>query len=101
MGKKPIRRSPKEVTLAAQSESVTDVLPYSFESPESSAIIGASYDPDTQALTVVLRHGGGTPYLYQGFPAVMWKEFLESTSKGTYFQQRIRPVFMGTKGATR
>ena len=90
---------PRKSRTTVTEPETSETLPMHFESPESSALHGASYDPDTEVLTVVLSHNGGTPYDYDKFPRVMWKEFLEAPSKGTYFQKRIRPVFSGHKRA--
>ena len=69
-------------------------IPLSFESPESSSILSASYDPDTRLLTVVLKTG---TYTYEGFPEAKWEDFVEAESKGKYFAHYIRPLFYGTK----
>lgn len=97
MGKKPRRASPREINATSQSTAIEETLPGSFESPESSTIQCASYDQDTESLTVVFRHGGGTTYTYPQVPHIIWREFLEAESKGHYFQSSIRPIFVGKR----
>lgn len=73
----------------------TDDIPLSFESPESSSLEGASYDPSTRQLTVVFKDG--KTYDYPGIDPELWVEFMEAGSKGTYFMRRIRPLYTGRK----
>lgn len=68
----------------------------SFESPESSTIGGANYDPDTQQLTVEFRHRS-QKYKYEGVKPDVWAEFVSSTSKGNFFSHRVRPFYIGVK----
>lgn len=75
--------------------------PLSFESPESSAVASASYDPDTHLLTLSLKRPNKdqpervVQYTYAGFPEGNWKLFVEATSKGRYFSEVVRPLFVG------
>lgn len=71
--------------------------PLSFESPESSSIVQASYDPDTLVLTVQFRRDRDAPdiWVYTGIQPQLWTEFLEAGSKGHYFASRIRPLHPG------
>ena len=70
-------------------------IPLSFESPESSSLAGASYDPDCRQLTVVFKDG--KTYDYPGIEPQMWVAFMEAGSKGGYFMWHIRPMFTGKK----
>lgn len=95
MGKKPKRMSASESVASAQTQAAEefDDLPMSFESPESSLILGASYDPRTELITLDFKTGR-----YRGgLPRDQWKEFLEADSKGVYFNRRIRPFWDGVK----
>lgn len=65
----------------------------SFQSPESSNIAGASYDPATRELTVTF--GSGQTYAYSGVPAETWAGFKASGSKGAYFHRQIKSVHAG------
>lgn len=81
---------------------MTTDYPLSFESPESKSIEGACYDPNTQQLTVSFRELTGPmksnlhrEYRYPNFPALLWIEFNESSSKGAFFNKHIRPLYQG------
>lgn len=67
----------------------------SFESPESSTIVHAEYDPDTERLLVTFKHTGS--YVYQGVPRTLWDGFASAASKGGYFGSVIRPAFVGIR----
>lgn len=73
---------------------VADV-PLSFESPESSSVAGASYDPATLTLTVTLRPD--KTYTYNPIQLEKWRAFLDASSKGKFFQSAIRPFTVGRK----
>ena len=97
MGKKPKRTSPREINAAAQQSALSEeVVPYYFATPESSTIVDAAYDPDTETLVVKFRHEN-TIYSYGGFPHRLWVEFVNATSKGKFFTTQIRPLFSGKK----
>lgn len=70
----------------------------SFDSPESSLIQEATYDPDTRIARVRLRpdrkHTTGKTYDYD-LPAKVWTEWTLAPSKGTFFSTRIRPMYAG------
>lgn len=83
-----------------------DDTPLSFESPESSTIKGASYDPQAQQMRIVflgaaygLMVGHQVPkekaYDYPGFPPNEWRDFTQAASKGAYFSRHIRPRYTG------
>lgn len=73
--------------------------PTSFESPESSNIWGAAYNPDTRQLRVSFKsvHVGVITYTYEAFPTDLWEEFVTAASKGGFFASAIRPFYPGTK----
>lgn len=77
-----------------QMEELNDI-PLSFESPESSSLKGASYDPDCKQLTVEFKDG--KTYDYPGIEPQMWIQFMEAGSKGSYFMRNIRPMHTGKK----
>jgi KTSC domain len=101
------RKSPVRPTSAADLDqpstaTVTDdpleqVL-LSFESPESTSVTRANYDPTTRQLFIVLRKGGGDPtYRFGGVGPQLWIEFYQSESKGKFFSARIRPFYVGVR----
>lgn len=71
----------------------------SFDSPESSNISSAAYDPEKQHLSVSFKsHTGGTAtrvYSYSGVSPALWREFVQAKSKGKFFAEAIRPMFAG------
>lgn len=71
----------------------------SFESPESTSIIGASYDTDTEVLSVEFKRSetATMTYDYAGVPPRMWEEFAASESRGSFFGRFIRTMYSGTK----
>jgi hypothetical protein len=87
-GTTPIEETSADETLLG--------LPLSFESPESGTISRAHYDPDTRQLFVDLRKSAVT-YRYTAIDLLVWREFVEATSKGHYFASRIRPLYVGIK----
>lgn len=75
---------------------MTVETPLSFESPESSSITRARYDPETRQLFVDLRKAA-VSYRYTAVDMPLWVEFEQSTSKGKFFAERIRPLYVGIK----
>lgn len=69
-----------------------DGIPLSFDSPESSLVVFACYDPDSQMLSIDFK--GAKTYTYT-VPSDVWKEFYRATSKGAYFGKAIRPMYAG------
>lgn len=67
--------------------------PLLFESPTSSNITGAEYNPTTKELTV--KFHGGRSYLYRGVPRDLWDDFDSAESKGSFFAARIRDQGFG------
>jgi hypothetical protein len=74
---------------------VEDETPDSFESPESATIASATYNTETQMLTIYFRHGAG--YDYAAFPYPLWRDFTQADSKGSFFAARIRPLYTGRR----
>lgn len=72
-----------------------NITALSFDSPESTSIIRADYDPDTN--TVVAEFVDGRRYQYPGFGLALWEEWLLAPSKGSFFHKRIRPLISGVK----
>ena len=74
-------------------------IPTFFDSPESSTIVSARYDPDRQVLTVEFKRKPKEKtagcYIFGGVERELWAEFFRSSSKGHFFATRIRPSFSG------
>ncbi len=70
----------------------------SFESPDSTNILGAKYCAATYELLVVFKPKDAQPprvYSYT-IPVRVWQGFRdEALSKGTYFQNVIKPSYVG------
>lgn len=80
-------------------ETVVADVPLTFQSPESSNIARAEYDPDCRQLSVEFKRqdkGASVTFLYPGFPLSLWIEFFQADSKGKFFASRIRPLYTGT-----
>lgn len=54
----------------------------------SSTIYGVDYDSENMILTVYFRDGKN--YVYHGVPEMVYKQFLNSPSKGKYYNLYIR-----------
>lgn len=74
-----------------QSEPVVADVPLSFDSPESSNISAASFDPVDGLLIVSFK--SGLVYGTRGVPMREWIDFYNADSKGKHFNGRIRPLF--------
>lgn len=51
----------------------------------------ASYDTESQALTVVFPNG--RRYVYEGVPPDLWRGLQEAGSAGKFFNDNIRGVY--------
>lgn len=96
------RRSAKASMRDMAHETATtrrQIIPTSMETPESSTIVRANYDRKEEVLTVTMRRGGkeGPTYQYPRVPEEIWVAFQASDSKGSYFNQHIRPQFTAQK----
>ncbi len=60
--------------------------------PGSSALASASYDPDTQTLTVTFK-GGAQSYTYPNVPADVWEQFVTADSPGRFWRESIKDQF--------
>lgn len=80
-------------TKTCKPAPVEDDYPHQFDSPESSNVAGATYDAESESLTITFR--GGKRYAYATFPVNLWREFVGAASKGKFFAERIRPFFAG------
>lgn len=67
--------------------------PLSFDSPTSTNIVGAEYNPITKVLMVQF-HGGRT-YRYTSVPRDLWDDFDAAESKGAFFSARIKDKGFG------
>ena len=59
---------------------------------QSGNIESAGYDPATRAAHFRFKTGGPT-YVFENVPPEVAEEFAKSTSKGSYFHQRIKNQF--------
>lgn len=86
--RRPITRKVKEI--------ISD-LPDSFESPESSLIAGATYDKKSWELQVRFKRTRelSDTYSYPSISPALWRGFVQSESKGAFFNQCIRPLAPG------
>lgn len=80
-----------------------DDTPLSFDSPESSTVTRADYDPGQQVLRVwVLKQrrplgtDGQECYRYTGVPPETWREFEQAGSRGRFWNLVIRPMYEGS-----
>lgn len=70
--------------------------PLEFEDPTSSLVERASYEPGQQLLHVTLKAGKVLKtYRYGGVCPTLWMDFYHAHSKGHFFSQQIRPMFVG------
>lgn len=88
-----VSRAPKR--KMAKVEPTSTEVPMSFQSPESSTIDGATYDPVTHTMAVHFRRDA--VYDYADVPPAAWAGFVAATSKGQYFGSVIRPLYTGVK----
>lgn len=91
---KPAPAPKPEVDDNAAAEAAEQVL--SFDSPESSNVAGADYDPQTQTLRIRFKgHDGEEERSYTGTCDItLWQDFLQAPSKGSFFAGNIKP-FVG------
>ncbi len=64
-------------------------------SVESSNIAAVAYDADLSVL--VVRFKNGIEWAYQSVSAELYFEFLDSESKGKFFNDKIRLQYLGRK----
>lgn len=88
MAKQPKRATKQEKAAAAPVNTA-----WTFESPESSLVLGGSYDPDTQTLTVEFT--SGRSYIYVGVAQKTWEALAAAESKGKAFNSLVRPFILG------
>lgn len=71
--------------------------PEVFESPESSNILGAEYDPKSQWMQITFKSksGEGRRYNYADVPQDLWDMFKTAGSKGGFFTTEIRDRYKG------
>jgi hypothetical protein len=62
-----------------------------WEGPKWNAVRAASYDPDTQVLTI--RFASGQGYRYRDVPPECLAGFLRSAAKCAYFERYIRHTY--------
>ena len=68
----------------------TEVL---WHNVQSSFVEAIAYDKNTSELYVTLSHGS---YVYSGVPQIIFDEFLESSSKGSFFNRKVKNVYVFT-----
>lgn len=62
-----------------------------MESVQSSTISAVGYSEADNVMTVAFKNG--STYTYQGVPQKTYQAFLDSESKGKYFNRNIRGQF--------
>lgn len=101
--RKPEPVKPDALTVTSEVEQDTPMaLAMAFESPESSNIVRAHYDGATLQLWIEFRRRKdekiSRTYSYH-VPPQLWIEFYQAKSKGTFFAERIRPIYVGRLSA--
>lgn len=62
---------------------------------DSTTLVAAAYDERRE--TLQLDFHDGTRYLYSGIAPTLYRELLHATSKGSFFNRRIRGCFSYAK----
>lgn len=90
-------KQPKRKTRAEKEKApdVVETIPMGFDSPESSLIEWAQYSEGDLGHILLVKFKTGKTYSYSGISNELWIEFYRSASKGQFFGQRIRPLFVG------
>lgn len=90
-------KSKEKRTLVTAAPPPTAIVPLQFESPESSTIHSAEYDPQTMLMSVLFKRPKAVldRYDYDAFPAELWEKFTQAPSKGAFFSAYIRPFYTG------
>ena len=57
----------------------------------SSAFLGVDYNPETRTLTVYFRNGRN--YVHHGVPESVYEQFINSPSKGRFYNQYIKGIY--------
>lgn len=86
-------KQPKRATKQEKAAATPINKTWTFESPESSLVLGGSYDPDTQTLTVEFT--SGKTYAYAGVAQKTWDALVAAESKGKAFNSLVRPFILG------
>jgi hypothetical protein len=68
-------------------------VPTEFLCPESGALVGADYNPETRQLRVTLKRHGQPVYVAQEVPAQEWRDFYFAVSKGGHWAGRLKALF--------
>jgi len=71
----------------AKEETIMQFIPVS-----SSNIRAIGYDPVARILGIAF-HSRALPYYFTNVPASIYREFMAAGSKGTFYQQRIKPYY--------
>jgi hypothetical protein len=66
------------------------------EAVDSSVIASMGYDHKKEILEIEFHYRGAV-YQYDDVPPEVWEEFLESESKGKYFNENIRHDYFETR----
>ncbi len=62
-----------------------------FAFPGSEALIGATYDPETEQLSITFA--SGSTYSYSGVPADVVEQFREAPSAGQFWRNSIKDQY--------
>ncbi len=70
-------------------------LTFTRKKVESSVIASVGYDKERRDMMVEFK--SGEVYMYQGVPPIVYDKFLESESKGSFFNSNVKSIFMSSK----
>ena len=71
----------------------------STQTVNSTLIRTVGYNPLTEQLSITMQKNPSTTYVYRGVGRKTANDFVESTSKGQYFNSNIRGRFPTSKSA--
>lgn len=71
-------------------------MPFDIRAIENSSnVVAAGYDPETETLRVEFK--GGSEYDYHGVPPEMSQAFFDAPSQGSYLSSIIKPACPAAK----
>lgn len=70
-----------------------DTISHPFRLVSSTAVSYIGYDEPTGTLYVCLIAEGNEPFKYGGVPLAEYHQFMESASKGVYYNKSIKPYY--------
>jgi len=66
-------------------------MPEMYATPESSNVAEIGYDDQAQEVYVTFL--SGRSYAYMNVPAIVWEEFRNAPSKGTFVNTVLKPGY--------